>query len=359
MDNVKSTSVYVSVNLICVVALFSVILLHSAFFVTNDVLIHDSLAVYRGWIVTLYMCIGRIGVPLFIMLIGALTFTQVKKDETLKTFFKKRFSRVCLPFLFWGLIYFLWAVCVEKQVVTQEFIVKNIFSGSYVTFSEFYLFMGLYLALPLLRVMVANFTNKHFKYFIILWFVGTTLAAWIKFVSGWQYQIDANLFIIPQSIGYFVVGAYISKVQVKRRISVSLTFLGIILSVIGTYLLVWNAGDVLFFFQEYSSITVFLASVSLFMLLNSYGNFFEVSQMVKLSWKHRVLQVISENSLSIYLFHIIVFYLIINGFFGLVLNGYAIDAIIGVPLIAILALLLSLVILIPIKKLRGLDRLIG
>ena len=44
---------------------------------------------------------SQIGIPIFVMLSGALL---INRDDTLKKFLKKRFTRVILPFLFWTLI---------------------------------------------------------------------------------------------------------------------------------------------------------------------------------------------------------------------------------------------------------------
>ena len=51
-----------------------------------------------------YLTISRMGVPLFFMLSGALL---IGKDYTLSEFFKKRFTRVLIPAVFWYIIMFL------------------------------------------------------------------------------------------------------------------------------------------------------------------------------------------------------------------------------------------------------------
>jgi len=354
----EKASRVIPVDLIRVVAIFVVLLLHAGVYGANMYSFQGDLEVWRGWMVNVYLCFGRLGVPLFLMLSGALLLVPSKKDEGLGLFFRKRFSRVGLPFLFWGVIYFLWDIYIEKQPVTQEFIINGILSGPYITFWYLYLLAGLYLVTPLLRVMVANFTDKHFKYFIGLWVVGMALTSWIKFVSNGQYALDGNIFVIPVSVGYFVMGAYLVKLQIRRRILVALTALGLALTAVTTYLIAWNADNV-FFFQEYTSLTVLLASVSMFLLLNSYVKLQNESQTEKPSWKQRIIQVVSKNSLPIYLFHMIALSLIKNGFFGFALNGYTVNSIIGIPLLAAFTLLLSLIIIIPLKKIPGLRKLVG
>jgi surface polysaccharide O-acyltransferase-like enzyme len=355
----KSTSGRVSADLIRVVAIFAVILVHTGVYAAYMNPLFDDLSVGRGLIINLYSCFGHLGVPLFIMLSGALLLVPSKKDEDLGVFFKKRFSRVGLPFIFWGVIYFLWDIYIEGQQVTLSFIINGIFLGPYTIFWYLYMLVGLYLITPLLRVMVAHFTNNHFKYFMCLWIIGTLMTSGVKLLSGWQYEIDGNLFVIPLCVGYFVTGAYLVKVQVRRQILVALTSIGFALTALTTWLVVGYHENALSFFLDYNSPTIMLTSISLFILLNSYNKPANIPQTEKPSWKQRLMQLISENSLSIYLLHMIPLSLIKNGFFGFGVNGNTVDSLIGVPLLAILTFVLSLMIIVPLKKVPGLKKLLG
>jgi len=73
------------VDLIRTVAIVAVILLHAA----NDLTIQhlDQLEVFRWLTVDVYQSAGEMGVPLFLMLTGALLLQPSKKD-TLSVFFK-------------------------------------------------------------------------------------------------------------------------------------------------------------------------------------------------------------------------------------------------------------------------------
>jgi surface polysaccharide O-acyltransferase-like enzyme len=362
MNNIQKSSSQQRINLIRVVAIVAVLLLHAVLYAANDIVISDvgGLQILRGWVVTVYLCFGRVGVPLFIMLTGALLFAPSKKDEGIGVFFKKRFGRIGLPFLFWGIVYFIWDLYVENQVVTQAFVIDVVLRGPYITFWYLYMLAGLYLLTPMLRVMVANFTDKLFKYFLCLWFIGVALVPLINVVSSWQHQLDTNVFVIPLCVGYFVIGAYLGRVQIQRWILATLSILGIALTVLGTYIMATFAGGTIYLFQEYSSPTVILASISLFILLNSsYAPPQNITQPEKPSWKQRIMHTISENSLAIFLFHMIPLYLLKVGFFGFALNGNTVNSIIGVPIIAFLSLLLSLIVIIPLKKIPVIKKLVG
>ena len=99
------------VDVIRTVAITLVILLHAA---TREIIpinniMSTSLAV-RWWSTTVYNSIAEPCVPLFVMLTGALLLQPYKVEEPLRVFFKKRLWRIGLPFLFWGLVYFVWSV---------------------------------------------------------------------------------------------------------------------------------------------------------------------------------------------------------------------------------------------------------
>jgi len=73
----------------------------------------------------------------------------------------------------------------------------------------------------------------------------------------------------------------------------------------------------------------------------------------------KILKVISENTLPIYLFHIIVLETLQRGVFGFKLSVITINPIIEIPLITVVTLLICLAIIVPLKKLPYIKRIIG
>jgi surface polysaccharide O-acyltransferase-like enzyme len=360
MDKQNGTSA-INVDLIRVVAIFTVILLHVNIFIDHSI---NELGVLHWWIaVDIYQFISRFGVPFFIMLSGALLLAPSKKNEDIGFFFKKRFTRIGIPFIFWSAIFFIWAFYVENQPFTQDFIINGILKGPYPTFWYLYMLFGLYLITPLLRIMLAHFTDKLYKYFICLWFTGIAIVPMIEFVSGRAFYLTGVVFLIPLCVGYFVIGTYLTKIQIRRWILASLTILSFTLTTIATYLLAGSnssGSDTAFFFHGNSSPTMIIATFSLFMLLNSYAKPKEKTQMEKPSWKHRIMHVISENTLPLFLLHMIIIYLLEHGFFfSLTLTGNTFDPILSVPLTATVTLILCIIIIIPLKKIPILKKLIG
>lgn len=59
------------------------------------------------WVVSrIVTCVAKPAVPIFVALSGANLLNYRNKYDT-KTFFKKRFSRILIPFVAWSVVYFI------------------------------------------------------------------------------------------------------------------------------------------------------------------------------------------------------------------------------------------------------------
>jgi hypothetical protein len=148
----------IHVDLIRTVAIIGVIVLHA----TQDATSFDPQAPYeiwRWWTVDVYQSLSRVGVPLFVMLSGALLL-QPSKIEPLHVFLKKRWARIGLPFLFWGAAYFAWDYFSKHITFTSSFIIQGVLSGPYFHFWYLYMLIGLYIFTPVLRVVVAHVSTS-------------------------------------------------------------------------------------------------------------------------------------------------------------------------------------------------------
>ena len=349
----------IPVDLIRTIAIVAVILLHAAEDLTT-VTTMDTSQIFRWTAVDIYQCVGRMGVPLFVMLTGALLLMPSKTYEDLGTFFKKRFSRIGLPFLFWAVIYFAFDIFILNELATAQspalYIAQGILTGPYDQFWYIYMLVGLYLITPFLRLMVAHANNQLFKYFAVLWFIGTALVPFVYLLT--PLKVDANLFTIPAFVGYFVMGYYLLRVKVNRRFLTGLMVASLAATGIGTYFTsMIYGGPTSWFFQEYVSPTMILASIAFFTLLISSKSATETQQPQSL--KQKLLHLISENTLSIYFLHLIVLYVLHIGVGGYALNGNTVNSIIGVPLATALTLVISLAIIVPLKKVPYLKKFIG
>ena len=79
----------------------------------------------------------RIGVPLFFTVSGALL---LNKNDSLKKFFKKRLSRLFIPFLFWVLVYIAYSAVYIKHGFYLDYAI-DVFFGTSSTFGVIFWFI--------------------------------------------------------------------------------------------------------------------------------------------------------------------------------------------------------------------------
>jgi surface polysaccharide O-acyltransferase-like enzyme len=72
-----------------------------------------------------------------------------------------------------------------------------------------------------------------------------------------------------------------------------------------------------------------------------------------------MLKLISENTLPIYLFHLIVLETFQKGYLGLKISVTNLNPIIEIPLVTTVTLFICLAIIVPLKKLPYVKRIIG
>ncbi len=307
------------------------------------------------WASNVYDSLARVCIPLFVMLTGALLLQTSKADEPLRVFFKKRLSRIGLPFVFWGAIYFVWRFFVNGEAITPNSIVQGLLTGPYYQFWFLYLIIGLYLVTPILRVIIKQADQKIVKYLISIWFLGTAIIPLLTLFGS--YNLNANVFLLTGWLGYFVLGAYLMKVHLRSSILFVVFVVGLFWTIIGTYLIIGNIGEKFnqFFLSGYS-FNIILGSAALFLLLASIP-----ALKIEKRFPHgnRVFKLISQNTLPIFLLHVIVLEALQKGFLGFSINKTTFNPFIEIPLITVLTLLICLAIIVPLKKIAIVKRIIG
>jgi len=219
---------------------------------------------------------------------------------------------------------------------------------------------GLYLITPLLRILVAHASAKIIRYLAALWFVGASVIPVFHLVT--PYTVDSNLLLVTGYVGYYVLGLYLLGAKVKRGFLLAAMIIGFVLTSIGTYFIAGSVGGgQTYFFQEYLSPTIILSAMALFLLLTSipFKPQAQVDGVGRLKWTTKFLHLVSENTLPMFLFHMIIIEAFQKGFFGVTLNGNTVNSIIGIPIVTALTFFVSLAIIVPLKRVPILRTLLG
>jgi hypothetical protein len=214
--------------------------------------------------------------------------------------------------------------------------------------------MGLYAVTPVLRVLIKHLDRKLFTYLIVLWFLGTVTTPFIHTFTDFRYQPFTWVFF--DGVGYFLLGTYLLYSNIKRRRAALIFTLGILGTVIGEWLLTAGMGKTFTgYFHNYMNPTIIIASVALFTLLISM-DFSAIGKHAKTS---RVIHWVSQNSLPLYLIHMIVLVTLSVNVFGVWLNSATYIPLLDVPIFAVIVFAVSAALVYVFKKVPVLKRLIG
>ena len=261
--------------------------------------------------------VARFAVPIFFMISGALFLSREKID--LKRLYSKNILRLFTAYVFWIIFYSSWNFYWGHGKIAFENI-GTILSDAVLTPMYHLWFVptmiGVYVFIPILQNIIQNSNEKEMKYILKLFFVfcvvrcsvliisNCVTEGFLKYLSAIFSRYSVDLF--TGYVGYFFLGYYLSKFELKKKIRVILYILGIVsllICIIGTAILskVENKITAVTYFYEYRFITTLFTSVDLFI----FGKY--VISKMKLGDKaKKVTAELSNASFGIYLIHLAV-----------------------------------------------------
>lgn len=159
MENQSTRNI--SLDLVKIIAALTVIMIHvsSGFVTTHDA---NSSDFFWGNILD---SISRIGVPLFVMISGALILDENKEFSMLKLF--QKIKSILFLFIFWSAFYVLAEGIIYPLSIGNSLDILSLiisFIEGYYHMWYLYMLIGLYLITPFLR----SFVNRNNKNFVLL-----------------------------------------------------------------------------------------------------------------------------------------------------------------------------------------------
>lgn len=350
----KPVNVNYPVDLIRTIAILMVILVHASFFPYKIPSEITSTVIINWFTADVYGAIGYLGVPLFVMLSGALLLNPAKADESMGEFFKKRFHRIGLPLVFWTAVYFIWSFTVYDKPVTLFNIGQGLISGSYPILWFLYLLVGLYAVTPILRILVKHIDRNKFTLLIALWFAGTISVPIIHTFTNLSF--NPVMFVFTDWVGFFLLGIYLVNTKIHSAVAYLGLAFGLLVAIFGEWFLTAAMGEqATGYFHGYLSFNMIIASAALFLILISIPKSRIDSGNATVN---RLIHWIEQNTLPLYLVHVIVLETLHLGLLGFSFP-YTNNLLIDVPLIALVTFVLSAAIIYPLKKITCVAKLIG
>lgn len=282
-----------------------------------------------------YDSLVRWSVPIFVMISGAL-FLDTQKKIDIKSLYANNITRVVLIFIFWSVVYGVYSGIGEKGLIG---LVGRMVQGPF-HFWFIKMLIGLYITVPILRVIVAD--KKLELYFICLSLVTAffipMLFPFIGYMSdiardfAEKYYEEFGIKIALGYAGYFVLGHYLANNTIKETVKRIICILGI-LSVFAVSALTFFAssrvGAPYLFFYEYINVFTLFEAIALFVVIKD--------KQIAPKY-HSVLISASKLSLGIYIIHPLVMNVLFD--YGNI-DSASLNPIYFIPLFALIVFIIS------------------
>jgi surface polysaccharide O-acyltransferase-like enzyme len=276
------------------------------------VMLHISaLGIYRlnpakaWWINNVFDSLTRPGVPLFLMVSGALLLDG-SKYAGIGDFFRRRFNKLFIPLFGWSLFYlYISGGMASITLKTCYMPFLTILSRpTYGHLAFLYYLIGLYLIVPILQKFVSSAKHSDYIYYLSAWFVFNSLAPELGFFTNYSFGF-VPVFLVNYS-GYFVAGYYFAhyfpsgndwKWSCNWILAVS--WLGCLcFTIFSTSVLARNSGALNEHYYEYSSFNVVISSFCIFILCKQIFANCELPAYIR-----KVIMCVSSAAFGIYLVH--------------------------------------------------------
>ncbi len=295
---VRPTTRNHSLDIVRVVAILMVVMIHcSASFVDN----------YNGgdlrfFIANLFDSVARPGVPLFLMVSGALMLDETRQKSTADVF--RTAKKVFILLVLWSILYVV--VCdlllppLFGKRIPLYVIIEDIFFGFYHLW-YLYMLLGLYIATPFLRCFVKRENSR-----LVLLYIGISLVtAFVEpaltilsnrytnmaYLQSYINQLHLDFF--GGFTAYFLAGWYIVHVGIPTKWLRRLIYLVSGLSLAVIIAVTQRTGDSE---NMYSNQNIFI-------FLYSLGIFLFITNRQPVTQPSRVIGLLSKLSFGIYVIH--------------------------------------------------------
>ena len=210
----------IAFDVLRILAAFSVVMLHASAAYIN--MAEVGTVTFR-W-ANAMNSFSRFGVPIFVMISGAIFLSEDKKI-TVKKLWLGNILRMLILFGVWSFGYYvyqslyLWDFDFWRQGIVRT-IVGMVYASDHFWF--FFMIMGLYALVPILRTWVAHAEKKELDYFVILFVVFQIARTTVTTILDKSLILKlADMFKITELtwyLGYFVLGYVLMKYGVSDRV---------------------------------------------------------------------------------------------------------------------------------------------
>ena len=297
-----------SFDILRIIAAFSVIMLH----VCGNVIYRHPVGspFYNG--ANFLDSINRFGVPIFVMISGALFLSNSKKTD-IKKLWLHNILRLFIIYVLWAIIYFLFLVNespfeVIKNRSLFEIIDGVLSSDSYLWF--FLMIITLYAVSPVFKKWTEVASRSDVEYFLTVFIVFSVIINTVVILADSYIfsRIAEKLYLVRAIgyLGYFILGYYFTNYEISQRmrrlIYISVPF-DVIINYLSSYYLSMKKGTYDPGVYDCFGLFTLLETAALFLAVTA------ACDNGKIKGKGAaIIKSISRDTLGVYLMHELIIY---------------------------------------------------
>ena len=320
------------------------------------------------YISAFYDCFRDFSVPIFVMLSGGLL---ICKKDSLIHFFKKRLSRILIPFIFWSMLTIIYSFSYIKHSIDLNNAI-DIFlghSGSMgVTFWFIWMIIIVYIGVFIVN-KIMEYGNKKIEGFDKRFIAILTLLSVAYIILYQQHAFGSAYYssILSYYISFLtfaIIGCYIANtnfVQTKvktNKLAILTAVLSAVsyISYINLYVVPISLENHHFYYLPYFTIEILIISVSTFLMFKYLSNT-EFFKKIESKFGDAIIT-LSKYSYGIYLSHYLALFYFIR-FINPYVNLLSLNSIIAIPILVAIILTASMTILWILNKIPYVNRITG
>ena len=296
IGNILTRKQYIS--FLSILSALSVVLLHSngCFWTVSD---------ERWWITSnIIQSICYFAVPVFFMIAGSNLLDYQEKYST-KDYFKKRFKKVIIPYIFWTIIILIYMIITNRfniKEININLLIDGLLRGTSIIniFWFFPILISIYLCIPLFASIDKSKKKNILIYLALIGFIINCFIPFVIKILGLEFGISIQLYVSLNYLLYIIIGYLLDKYDMQKRDRILIYILGIIgllMHFLGTHFLSLRAGYIVETFKGYNNVPTVMYSVGIFVFSKEL---FKKIKSIKL------IDIVSKYTFEIYLMHWII-----------------------------------------------------
>lgn len=271
--------------------------------------VYAELGGYTWWSANLLDAGTRWCVAVFVMISGALLLRP--RDESVGTFYRKRWAKIGIPLVAWTAIYLVWQYW-RDDLGTPDAATQAASGAPSIHLYFLYVIAGLYLFTPFFRTVVAHSSRT-----ALWWFAGASFGVGVfdqilSLIDG-AGGVSAATRFLP-FLGYYLVGWLLLTTENSprtTRFGIAALTLGVAGTALGAGAAAhvegeWGAGGE--YFYAFLSPPMIVAGIGAYLTLRAAGERLAVAENPAALATKNVVRVVSGLSFGVYLVHVMVMY---------------------------------------------------